>query len=266
MIRFSDRLPRTHSGLLHLEQEWDEKAKRFKADISVHIVRRIMPFFGTTAGDGGWRIAVVDPADALNRNAANALLKSLEEPPERAVLILIAETLGRLPPTIRSRCRVLRFNRLDGDGVASVLQHAGAPLPVGEERRLVLSLAQGSPRAALELLREDGLALYRQLVATLGSRDSRALHALAEQAGAPSQQAASRLLSFFADYAWRRVTGVAEPLMDHHPAVLPLASWVELWEKAVQRGREVESLNLDRRELILDLLETFFQARASAER
>jgi DNA polymerase-3 subunit delta' len=92
-----------HPNILHLQRPWDEKGKRYRTEISVDTVRRIVPFLGTTAGEGGWRIVLVDPADEMNRSAANALLKALEEPPPRTLFVLVSQTPGRLLTTIRSR-------------------------------------------------------------------------------------------------------------------------------------------------------------------
>jgi len=80
--------------------------------LSVAEIRRLGGFFGMTSGAGGWRVAVVDTADDMNDNAANALLKLLEEPPSRAMLLLVANVPGRLLPTIRSRCQRLNLRSL----------------------------------------------------------------------------------------------------------------------------------------------------------
>ena len=76
----------THPDFLHLQREWIEADKRFKSQLNVDSVRRIIPFLGTTAGEGGWRVVIVDPADDMNRSAANAILKNLEEPPRKTLV------------------------------------------------------------------------------------------------------------------------------------------------------------------------------------
>ena len=80
--------------MLHLQRDWDDRAKKFKAALSVDVIRGIIPFLGTTAGEGEWRFVIIDPADDMNRNAANALLKSLEEPPKRTLFFLITSASG----------------------------------------------------------------------------------------------------------------------------------------------------------------------------
>src|SRR5271165_3045369 len=96
-----------HADLLTVERAFDPKRKRQRTEIVVDDVRRIGGFLHLTPAEGGWRVVVVDGADELNRNAANALLKVLEEPPPRALLLLTAAAPGRLPATIRSRTRRL---------------------------------------------------------------------------------------------------------------------------------------------------------------
>src|SRR5262249_59649643 len=89
--------------------------------IAVDDIRRTVPFFGSTAGEGGWRIAIIDAVDDLNRSGANALLKVLEEPPKRGLLLLIAHSTARVPPTLRSRCRIISLRPLVQEDVAAAL-------------------------------------------------------------------------------------------------------------------------------------------------
>ena len=100
--------------------------------LSVDEIRRLAGFFGMTSGAGGWRVAIVDTADDMNDNAANALLKMLEEPPARAMLLLLSNTPGRLLPTIRSRCQRLDLRPLDD---ADRWTDALKTLSAGDERR-----------------------------------------------------------------------------------------------------------------------------------
>ena len=102
----------SHPGLLVLRRPYDEKGKRFAASIPIDEVRRLRSFLSHRAGEEAWRVVIVDEANELNVNAANALLKSLEEPPARAVFLLVSSAPGRLLPTIRSRCRMLSLQPL----------------------------------------------------------------------------------------------------------------------------------------------------------
>src|SRR5215218_4542024 len=107
-----------HSDLLVLERVINEKTGKLFTVTRVEDVRRTVPFFGSTAGEGGWRIAIVDPLEDLNRAGENALLKVLEEPPARSLLLLVSHAPGRVLPTIRSRCRTLILRALTTEDVA----------------------------------------------------------------------------------------------------------------------------------------------------
>ena len=102
-------------GLKLVRRGWDEKAKRLKTVITVDEIRDLKQFFALSSADGGRRVVIVDSADEMNPNAANALLKLLEEPPARTTLLLISHQPSRLLPTIRSRCRELRLAPLGAD-------------------------------------------------------------------------------------------------------------------------------------------------------
>ena len=168
-------------SLMLLRRPWDDKAKRLKAQVTVDEVRRLGAFFGLTAG--GRRVVLVDAADDLNPNAANAILKLLEEPPAGATLLLICHSPARLLPTIRSRCRVLRLGPLGPGPLAAAIEQAGGDPSVAP-------LAGGSVGAALELA-EGGAEIYAALVdlfarAPMDRKAARALSdACAGRAGLP---------------------------------------------------------------------------------
>ena len=119
-----------HSDLLVLRARHQRKDRQAFTVIRVEDVRRTVPFFGSTAGEGGWRVAIVDPLDDLNKAGENALLKVLEEPPPRALLLLVSHAPGRVLPTIRSRCRTLILRPLAAEDVARALAAA-----MGDARR-----------------------------------------------------------------------------------------------------------------------------------
>ena len=121
----------SHADLLTVERAYDEKRKRMRTQIAVDDVRRISDFMSLTPAEGGWRVVVVDGAEELNQTSANALLKMLEEPPPRAMLLLVCAAPGRLLPTIRSRCRRLRLDAAgpgaDGAAAARAICRISAP-------------------------------------------------------------------------------------------------------------------------------------------
>ena len=245
-----------HGNLLHLQRDWMERDKRFRTDLSVNSVRRITPFLGTTAGEGGWRVVIVDPADDMNRNAANAILKNLEEPPRRTLFLLVTERRGSLLPTILSRCRTLHLAPLSAAEMETVVKAVAPPDAAagGADAELAAALAGGSPRRLIELHRQRGVETYRLMREAIESGERRAqfqLMALASDAAGVEQ-----FLDLFEAYLTRRVRGENEPEGTGQAPAVPLVTWAELWEKATLSGREVEEYNLDRRQFVLDLLET----------
>ena len=133
----------THADLLTVAREWDDKRKRLRTEIVVDGARDVAAFLRLTPAEGGWRVVIVDGAEHLNRNAANAILKILEEPPPRAILLLTCAAPGRLLPTIRSRCRRLQLEPLDPTDMARALD---AILP--DHDPALVTLAEGSPGRA----------------------------------------------------------------------------------------------------------------------
>jgi len=258
---------RAHANLLSLERPYDEKSKKLRTAVTVDEIRRTVPFFGSTGGEAGWRVAIVDPADDMNANAANALLKVLEEPPARSLFLLVSNAPGRLLPTIRSRCRRLDLPSLPNATVAEVLRDHGEDA-LAEDLALAAALADGSLRRAILLVEEDGLAIYRaftRLAARLPALDIAALHAFADSvAGRGADDAWQGFLDLLGDWLGRRVRREPEPDPAAAPpaalAALPLARWAEVWENARQSAEEAEELNLDRKQVALSILMTLARA------
>jgi len=167
----------------------DPKTGRLRTAITVDEVRRLRDLFTLSAADGGWRVAIVDAADEMNDAAANALLKILEEPPPKALLLLVAHAPGRLLPTIRSRCRTLDLGPLGAADLARALVAAGAEAP--SDAAMLAALSGGAPGEALRLIAEDGVALYGRLAALLGGApglDRGALIRLGDEAAGRAAQ------------------------------------------------------------------------------
>ncbi|WP_026380269.1 DNA polymerase III subunit delta' [Afifella pfennigii] len=249
-----------HPNVLHLQRPWDDKRKTFRTVISVDTVRRIVPFLGTTAGEGAWRIVIVDGAEEMNRSAANALLKALEEPPERTVFVLVTARPGQLLPTIRSRCRSFHFGLLSETEIARIFDALGVARPPQKDLATVAALAGGSARRALELAGGNGLSLYRAIVRAFAATDHASLQAVAEQAASARGAAWAEFADLVGGYLDRRVRRLAEPEEGASPPSLPLARWAELWEKVARRSAEVETFNLDRRQFVLNVFETVAEA------
>ena len=147
-----------HPGLLLLQRGLNPNTGKLMSVLGVEEIRKLAGFFGMTSGAGGWRVAIVDSADEMNDNAANALLKLLEEPPSRAMLLLLSNTPGRLLPTIRSRCQRLVLRPLDDATLMRALENH-LPDMSESERGQLARLSAGSIGAALALAGGEGREL-----------------------------------------------------------------------------------------------------------
>ncbi len=269
----------SHSGVLTLRRTWDPKTKRFTSVVTVDEVRRLRNFLGHTMGGDGWRVVIVDPADDLNPAAANALLKSLEEPPPQTVFLLLAAEPGRLLPTIRSRCRLLALDPLPDpvlwSAVVAACSAAGVDPPDEAARGRLAVLARGSAGRFLTLAASGGLATddaVRRALQLLPKVDWPAAHAIAEEmAGAAGEarleQFYELLLDLLARLVRARAGGPADAADSALAArVIPdgaLATFADLWEIIGREKAEAQALNLDRKTLVLG---TFARLEAAARR
>ena len=244
--------------LLVMERSINEQTGKLYTVIRVDDVRRTASFFGSTAGEGGWRIAIVDAVDDLQREGANALLKVLEEPPKRSLLLLISHAPGRELPTIRSRCRRLLLRPLETEDVGRALAEATGRNPSEADVRRAAEASEGSVGRALGLLDASALALRQrvlELFAQLPNPDPRALHALGEAIGGSDP----RTLEAFMDL----VNGwLSAQLAETSRGRAQMARVAETWEKVNRAAREAEIYNLERKPLVFSV----FGALAEAAR
>lgn len=258
-----------HADLLTVERAWDPKRRRLRGEIVVEDAREIGLFLRLTPAEEGWRIVVVDGAEEMNASAANALLKILEEPPRRALLLLVSHAPGRLLPTIRSRCRRLPLAALAPALVRQWLAHHRPGLAAAEAEALSL-LSEGSIGRALELADAGGLALYRSLVEILmplPALDVPRLHALADRLARREAEDGFRTtaellvqwLARLAAGAARRPADLAggEIVAGEGEAMRRLASradpgrWAGLCGAVGGGFARAEDLNLDRKQALL---------------
>ncbi len=237
----------SHSDLGVIRCGFNKDKKTLQKVISVEVVRDVLPIFQATAGAGGWRIIIVDSADDLNRSSANALLKMLEEPPEKAIFILIAHQPGLLLPTIRSRCRMLRLSALPDAVVADGLKRlANVGEPMLSE---VVAGAEGSLRQALAMLDPDTASLRREtskLLARISQEPGKALMRIIDKTTGKTGEKAFEIVL---DLVERQLRMGLEG--NHSKSVL--AARAELWEKLRRTARDVEAYNLDRRPFLLSI-------------
>ncbi len=235
-----------HPGLRVVRRSVNPNTGKMRGEIAVDDVRAAQKFLTRTATDGGWRIVIVDPVDEMNRNAANALLKSLEEPPAKCLFLLVSHVSGTVLPTIRSRCQILALPPLAPEDVRAAVAAAAPDLADGTDD-VLLDLAAGSPGRAIRLLEADAGALERRIGAILAAtEEADGIEALdlAEQAARAGATAAFRTVGYLLA---RRAASLARNAQE--PAVREAAA--ALWFEVAERFREAELLNLDRRHTVL---------------
>lgn len=267
--RFSQRDPSSplfrqiaqgaHPAVLHLTRPVNDKTKGFKSVVTVDEIRKINRFLSMTAHDGAYRIAIVDPADDMNTNAANALLKNLEEPPPRTLFILIAHSLGSLLPTIRSRCQTIKFKPLEPAALLQVLDALQTTVPDDEAGRAALAArAGGSVRDALLLTEYGGLDIADAVSGVLRSRPY-AYGDAWRVAEAVSGRDAAVQFSIFNQHALEAIAEQARgaALAGDSARADGLA---ELWREAEQAIAETETYNLDKKQHVSGLLQRMWRA------
>jgi DNA polymerase-3 subunit delta' len=234
-----------HPGLLALKRGLNDSGKLMTV-LSVDEIRKLAGFFGMTSGAGGWRVAIIDTADDMNDAAANALLKALEEPPSRAMLMLLANAPGRLLPTIRSRCQRINLKPLS-DGELETELAERLPDMGNNERIMLARLAGGSLGAALALASDDGLAIAadaERLIDNAASPDIAATFVLADRLSRVTdgtERFGQFLLQTLADRIRMRAMS-SGPRLDRWTAVL---------EKLKGSFVRTDALHLDPRQTIL---------------
>src|SRR6202022_3714823 len=165
--------------------------------ITVGEPRETIGFFGSTAAVDGWRVCIVDTVDELNPNAANALLKVLEEPPQQSLFLLVSHAPARVLPTILSRCRKLLLRPLPTDDVVRAAAEAASLAVDDPALTEAAEAAEGSVARALTLFGGDALKLRQRtaaLLATLPRVDPRELHALGDALGGSDRVALSAFI------------------------------------------------------------------------
>lgn len=254
-----------HSDVAVLRREWKAESKRHYADIRVEDARRLMTRFHQSSAEGGWRIAIIDCAEDLNRSTANALLKMIEEPPPRALFLIVAHRPGQILATIRSRSRLLSLSPLKTEDVEKAIVN----LP-GEWRRLepgsVRAAAHrsgGSVRDALRLLASGGLEFMAEIDALLEGlpdvdwkRAQRLAQSLRNSEATSDFEA---VVAALYDWMNRRMRAIA---VEAGGDSAQLAPYAEVWEKFARSVRETETYNLDRRALILSIFTDLATATA----
>lgn len=262
-----------HADLHVIERGLSDDGKRQQTVIPVDAIRASGHAMSLTAGEGGWRIIIVDGAEEMNINAANALLKVLEEPPPRALLLLVTHAPGRLLPTIRSRCCQLRLPSLTNEVVEQLLakNHPGLS---DNDRQTLARLSDGSIGRALDLADSGGVVLQQDLIGlmnTLPSLDMASAHRFADKVARRDADAAWRTAvdlasRSLADLVIAGARGTDLAARGYGPAevacLVRLQSlagpdrWGDAWEKNTVLFAKADSANLDRKQVMLSALAT----------
>lgn len=258
-----------HADLRTIERPYDDKRQRLRSEIPVDDVRVVSPFLAATAAEGGWRIVIIDGADAMNRNAANALLKILEEPPERAMLILTASRPSALPATVLSRCRRLVMPRLS-DAVVMQLARQMLPALADSEAAALATASEGSIGRAIMLAEQGGLAAERRIAQLLDGLTSLPLEKILKlcEEAASAEEGRGFALTSESLRRWlgrvvRAAAGGPDPRVEETKdterirGVAKAASldrWLEVWDNTSRLLSQVEHANLDRKQALLSII------------
>jgi DNA polymerase III subunit delta' len=242
---------RAHGDLLVLERTPNDKGV-LRQQIAVDDVRRTIAFFGATAGEGGWRVAIVDAVDELNRAGANALLKILEEPPQRALLLLVCHSASRVLPTLRSRCSVLPMRPLAQSDVARALAASVGSGETDPQIAAAAAAADGSVARALAFLDADALLLRQRALEELErlpSVNPNALHALGEALAGSD----ARPLGAFVDTVNAWLSRSLDRADGSNTGLARLERLAEAWERINIAARDAETYNLERKPLVFSV-------------
>jgi DNA polymerase-3 subunit delta' len=251
--------------LLVIQPVADDKRKTSADTIFIEQVREVVDFMHQTPSESAWRVVIIDPAEAMNTAAANALLKVLEEPPAQALLILVTHQAGKLLPTIRSRCRKITLRTPDEAACAKIFEQQEQSIPA-ESLHQLLALAQGSAGKALHYHAQNALVVYQDILEVLANPNPKAATGLATQAAksgvdqwqvtqALFMQAMYRISLFAAAPAKFSALNAEEEqafaaMLSHQS----LPHWLDLWEKAGVMLPQTNSLTMDKNQTMLSLL------------
>ena len=258
-----------HPDLLTIERLYDDKKDRRKTEVSVDEIRKIAPFMRKTpAIEGGWRIVIVDDADTMNRSSQNSILKILEEPPTKSLIILVTHRLGALLPTILSRASVINFYPLSDDVLTEFLTRINPKL-LAEHKTMIVNMAEGSLGRAIDYADDKNFPIITQsldILAKLPKFDWNSIQHFADNLGrgaTPEMQKSFQdvLVWFSSSFAMSAATG-----RDLPPALKPaarllsevsLAGWLQICDRLNEHFTRVQTGNLDKRYMVMGAFTVF---------
>ncbi len=236
----------SHPDFRRLQRLPNERTGDLARNIPIAQVRALQSLFVTTPSLSPRRVIVIDAIDDLERASANALLKNLEEPPADTVFLLVSHAPGRLLPTIRSRCRVLRFGPLSADDMAIVLR---AELPEADEGEIaaLVKAGEGAPGRALGFAGLD-IAALDHAMAEIAATGDPAAGSRAALAKSLALKAAQPRYEVFLQRAPGFIASVARGRSGQ-----PLADALKLWEDARNLASGAVGLSLDPYSVVFEL-------------
>lgn len=255
-----------HPDIITIERAIDPRKGTMKDALDVDTARKVTPFLRMTSSEGGWRVVIIDDADTMNRNAQNALLKILEEPPKNTLLILIAHRIGAMIPTIRSRCRTMTFKSLNEAHMDTLLDKVAGQSLSADEKAMIMAMADGQIGKAIDLYENEGLETLQSLIKLCGSWPDLPwvdIHHMADQIGRAGQENA--YAAFEQSFLWITSTitfekakgqtalqkplnqGVFASMMAHYS----LEQWLNICENLKEHFERARYANLDKRQAVL---------------
>lgn len=248
-----------HGDFHLLRRPYDYKTKKLRAEIPVAEARALRDFFAHKPAEGGWRVCLVDSMDAMNRNAENAILKTLEEPPNRAIIILLSAVPGRLLPTIRSRCMHLPLRDVPASEIAPWLRgRTSEPDTIIDA---AVQLCRGGPGKAVALVQNADSVLkpLSRFLASLAQGDARLDQMLSNSLSLKGSEAARTLfLDCLQDILKAQAVfsetgewaGAFKPL----PIQKSPETWIAQWERIRHLQQRESALNMDKKTVMYDAL------------
>ena len=258
----------SHTDLLVLETKFDEKKGKERKEITVDEARQVIEFLSLTPAEAEWRVVIVDSIDNMNRHAANALLKVMEEPPKQTVMLLVSHNPGQLLPTIRSRCRTMKMTLPDRAHFGDIIRVSN-PTMENEAIDRLHYLSHGSPGLALTMMHVDTLAIYNRLLEVFpgGVISMHTALSFAESFAAKDGSDDWQVLQYLMKWLLAGIVAASshgylreEIIAGEHELVQklahkkPLASWLDLNDTLAQSFADADHLHLDRKHTLLTLL------------
>lgn len=258
-----------YPDLLSIERLYDATKNKTQESLAVSEIRRVEPFLRRTSSDGGWRIVLIDDADTMNRSAQNALLKILEEPPKKTLIILIAHRVGALIPTIRSRARIMNASRLDENIMSELMIKKGHDLNPSQSQ-ILAAMSEGSFGKACDILEEGGLESFTTITSILNDHantDWRLIHHHANQIAKAGQEQAYKnfnqtLIWLYKTLTFAKARGqtISPDALNEEPFThiignSSLAQLLKICENLSSNFDMTERANLDKKQAVLKAFE-----------